>query len=861
MKSRFNPASFEDKWKQNWEDTKVYATKDTNGNKSYVLVMFPYPSGAGLHVGHVRVYTGTDVIARYLRMKGDSVLHPMGWDAFGLPAENAAIKAKKNPMDMVPDNIANFKRQMIDTGLSYDWDKEFATTDPEYYKWTQWLFIQFFKMGLLYKKDTAVYFCEFCKTGLAEEEVTKDDTHERCGNPIIRKNLPQWIFNITAYADRLESDLKDLDWPEGILAMQKKWIGRKEAMEIEFKISNIEYRVTNEQSNDKKQEPTSDIRNPLSVIRVTTSRWETIYGVTYLVLAPEHEFIKQLIENGKASQEVSEYVASALSKTDQQRMTAEKDKTGVFTGLYAINPVNNKEVPIWVADYVLSNVGTGAVMGVPAHDARDKEFADKFSLPFIKVLDNDTLINSDIFNGKSQKDAQVEIKDFIEKNSFGKKTVTYHLRDWIFSRQRYWGEPIPMVYCEECKWVPLAEEMLPLKLPYIKSYEPSSDGSSPLSQIDEFVKTTCPNCGKDGRRETDTMPNWAGSCWYFLAFPWWKKMKETEELDSVATAFSQSSLATAVGSPSTVVPPNSRFPSTEAWQKEIIEKWAPVDWYIGGAEHAVLHLLYSRFWVKALQDKGLLGFAEPFRRLRNVGMVLAEDHRKMSKSFGNVINPDDVIQEYGADTLRVYEMFMAPFNQDIAWSTKAMQGSYRFLVRTWHLYTSGDYITEDDKKEEIKIVIELQNMINKVGQDITDVKFNTAISAMMTFLNKWEEKSDKEVRKLSMKNAKKFLQVLAPFAPFITEELWHSVCKEENSIHMSQWPEVEKIENTRGLHKIAIQVDGKFRGVIETESSVEEDIIAKALENEKIKKYIADNNYTTVYIKDKVLNFVLTSSH
>jgi leucyl-tRNA synthetase len=880
MKVRYNPQDFENKWNKNWQETHVYKTSSDSTNKSYVLVMFPYPSGSGLHVGHARVYTGADVIARFMRMKHGNVLYPMGWDAFGLPAENAAIKAKKNPMDMVPDNISHFKSQMENLGLAYDWNKELATTDPNYYKWTQWLFIKFFEMGLLYKQNTLVYFCDFCKTGLAEEEVLANGTHERCGNVITRKELPQWIFKITAFADRLLNDLEGLDWPEGILAMQRKWIGRKEGMEIQFEIENQD------------------------LISVWTSRPETIYGVTFLVLAPEHTMIQAMVKKG-ISPAVSEYVKTALSKTDEERLKDQKEKTGVFTGMYAIHPLTHQKLPIWVSDYVLSDVGSGAVMSVPAHDSRDKEFAKKFNLPSVSVIDGDKIINSDILNNLTLEDARRKLKSEAEKKLWGKSKTRYHLRDWIFSRQRYWGEPIPMVHCKACEqagiayfdnnsefgkylspkdkknmagWFPLPETQLPLKLPYIKSYEPSADGSSPLSQIKDFVETTCPHCRGPATRETDTMPNWAGSCWYFLAFPWWERTKGNEVN------------RTEIG---------NKSPSIESWPQDVINQWAPVDWYIGGAEHAVLHLLYARFWTKALQEMGILGFSEPFLRLRNVGMVGGEDGQKMSKSRGNVINPNDVIAEYGADALRVFEMFMAPYNQDIAWSTKAMQGSYRFLTRIWQIYISGDNITDDTNAEDKDLLIELQSTVSKITSDLTDVKFNTSIAAMMSFLNKWESKIHDELdsaclpagrsrrslssvppnssvknsaggaestgvrsridssRKLSIKNAKKFLQLLAPFAPFMTEELWHKVFKENSSIHLSSWPIAEKIEEVRSIFKIPIQVNGKLRGLIETKNTEKNLVLEEALNQENISKYLMGQKYDIKYIEGKVLNFII----
>ena len=808
MSNRYQPQEFEKKWVEEWEKNKTYKAV-AGKKKQFVLAMFPYPSGAGLHVGHVRNYTGTDVVARYFRMNGQSVLHPMGWDAFGLPAENAAVKAKKNPMDMVPEHIATFKKQMKSLGFSYDWDREFTTTDPNYYKWTQWLFIQFYKMGLLYKKNAPINYCPKCKTGLAEEEVLVDGTHERCGNKIEKRDLPQWVFKITKYADRLLSDLEGLDWPKGILEMQRNWIGKKEGININYKIKGSD-----------------------EVITCFTTRPDTNFGATFIVLAPEHEFVKKINKD-----EVKKYVKDTASKSEQERLNENKKKTGVFTGFYAINNLNGKEIPIWVSDFVLSGFGTGAVVGVPAHDLRDYDFAKEFGLDIIRVVvgkdcDNSniikreqvqeeegTMINSEFLDGLDIHVATKKIMDYFEEKGWGKRVTTYHLRDWIFSRQRYWGEPIPMVNCEKCGWNPIPESELPLKLPYVKSYEPTETGESPLSVIPEFVNTKCPKCGGKAKRETDTMPNWAGSCWYFLRFP---------------------------------DPKNDKQP----WSNEAMKQFSPVDWYLGGAEHAVLHLLYSRFWVKALYDLKLLDFKEPFLRLRNQGMILAEDHRKMSKSFGNVINPDDVISEFGADALRIYEMFMAPFNQEISWATKSLQGSYRFVKRVWDLYEGLKIKNEGLRIEEDKqLVVKLQKTIQKVTSDIPEVKFNTSIASMMEFLNYFE----KNPQGLSKENAKKFLQILAPFAPFMTEEIWRNIFGEKESIHLSVWPTVsgEIVEEEIIL---PVQINGKLRDTIKVQRSNikdQESVEKLALNSEKVKKYITSKPIKIIYVPGKILNFIV----
>lgn len=900
---KYIPQEFESNRVATWLRENTYKTSDTpEKEKEYVLVMFPYPSGAGLHVGHVRVYTGTDVLARYFRMNGKSVLHPMGWDAFGLPAENAAIKAKTNPKQLVPKYIATFKRQVQMLGLSYDWNRELATVDPTYYKWTQWLFITFFKMGLLYKQNTSVYFCEFCKTGLAEEEVLADGTHERCQKQITRRDLPQWMFRITSYADRLETELKGLDWPKGILEMQKNWIGRKEGINIKYKIvDSLKSKVES---------------SGIDEVVCFTTRPDTNFGATFVVLAPEHTFVKKIIDgvhkiDQKIKNEVENYVKKSLAKTDVERQTEGKKKTGAFTGFYAVNNLNGRRMPIWVSDFVLSGFGTGAVVGVPAHDTRDFEFAQEFGLDVIRVVEVDgdsspitkleqvqeefgTMINSGFLNGMNIHDATKKVMDHLEEKGWGERVVTHHLRDWIFSRQRYWGEPIPMVYCEACAkkgiswwdteigkqeveslkskvytaheenqptniyqnitkniketqkslpgWFPIDQKSLPLELPDLESYEPDGTGRSPLAQDTEWMKASCPNCGKPAVREGDTMPNWAGSCWYFLYFAIpseQRKMLGFEESNNVI-------------------------------DNKSVRTWLPVDWYLGGAEHAVLHLLYSRFWIKALNDIGLVDFIEPFKRLRTVGIVLAEDHRKMSKSWGNVINPDDVVAEYGTDTLRVYEMFMAPFNQEIAWSTTALAGAYRFLKRIWNLY-HDQYEPKEESDgsvkhhEDKKLLAELNRTIIKVTRDIPEIKYNTSIAAMMEFLNMWEKaigspKSHVHHPVISRANAKKFLQILAPFAPFLAEELWQTILKEKISIHLSGWPKADESVLHQANVSIPVQVSGKVRSVItiSSRSLTQADVVAAAEADPKIQKYLVGKSYEVVYIHGRVLNFVIT---
>ena len=854
MIDKYRPPEFEKKLAKKWDKDGVYVTKNqvTSDKKRYILSMFPYPSGAGLHVGHVRIYTGTDILARYFRMKGYYVLNPMGWDAFGLPAENAAIKAKKNPIDMVPDNIATFKRQMISLGLSFDWSREFATIDPQYYKWTQWLFLQLYKLKnkkgerLVYKKQMPIQWCPFCKTGLANEEVLADGTHERCGHKTEEKLLPQWVFRITDYADRLLEDLIDLDWPEGILQMQRNWIGKKEGMIIHHKVDGLDY-----------------------ILDTFTAYPAWSFADTFIVVSPEHPFVEKVkSQNSKVKNDIQAYQNEVKKESQQDRMSADQEKTGVFTGYYAEDPFRpGEKMPIWIANFALMDFGTGAVR-CSIHDPRDVEFANKYQIPlracvisktgdYVNAHDNKgILVDSGPFTGKEVADIIPEFIDWIEKEKIGVRKTSYHLRDWIFSRQRYWGEPFPLIYCDKCGdengVVEVAEDQLPVELPYVKSYEPTDTGESPLSQIADWAAVKCPNCGGLARRETDTMPNWAGSCWYFIAFSFWKK-----ENASPKSKIQNSH--------------NDKLNLFDIWTLKFgfdSNLWLPVDWYLGGAEHAVLHLLYARFWTKAFYDLGLTSITEPFMKLRNVGMVLAEDHRKMSKSFGNVINPDEIVNEYGADTLRIYEAFMAPFNIEVAWSTAALQGGYRFLTRIWQIYHDSAKITEDEKKGDPELSAELQKLILKITSDITNVKFNTAIAALMSFLNQWEaqpvipsvvEGSDtNQSRKLTITNAKVFLQLLAPFAPFITDQIWHDVYKEKKSIHLSAWPEADKSKLTIRTVKIPVQVDGKLRAVLAIDASLAEQdsVVSVALKNDKVIRHIQNRQYSVHYVAGKILNFV-----
>lgn len=880
MKYRYDPAQFAAHWQRIWEEEGVYRAEEprTASESMHILDMFPYPSGAGLHVGHPRGYTATDILSRYYRMQGKAVLHPMGWDAFGLPAENAAIKAKTNPKKLVPHNIENFKRQMQMLGFSYDWEREFATIDPTYFKWTQWLFIQFFKMGLLYKKNTPINYCPSCKTGLAEEEVLPDGTHERCGSIIEKKDLPQWIFRITKYADELLGSLEGLEWPKGILEMQKNWIGRKEGINITYPIKDTSETVT-----------------------CFTTRPDTNFGATFIVVAPEHPLVKRLLEReishpsltAEVLEDIQKYVAQAQSKSQIERTAEGVKKTGVFTGLSAINRLNGASIPIWISDFVLVDFGTGAVVGVPGHDLRDFDFALTFGLPVIRVVissDGDTspienrsqvqedegvMTASGFLDGMDIHKAKEVMMDHLEREGMGKRVVSYHLRDWIFSRQRYWGEPIPMVYCVSCAqqgvsgvdaaaqdleyrtsvrkkdtdawraevreslfgWFPLPEDQLPLDLPDVPTYEPLESGESPLAAIPEFVETICPHCGGSARRETDTMPNWAGSCWYFLYFG------SREVLNNSSHK-------------------RISHPSRRAWDTEIgapSASWMPVSWYVGGAEHAVLHLLYARFWMYAMYDIGLVETQEPFLRLRNVGMILAEDNRKMSKSWGNVINPDDVVREYGADALRMYEMFMAPFSQEIAWSTRTLQGTFRFLKRVFALVSSSCDSAAAEIPASETLRIQLAKTVQKVTDDIPDIKFNTAIAAMMEFLNTWERDVSQSTGKLTHEQLCTFVQILAPFAPFTAEELWRGALGQRTSVHRAAWPQVHAQDLVLSRIDLPVQVNGRMRAVISVSADAsDEEIIAQAKGHEKVMPHLLDGSYKkAIVVRGKIVNFIV----
>lgn len=802
---RYIPNQIEPKWQEYWEKEKIYSAQTKSDKpKYYALVMFPYPSGDGLHVGHTRNYIAGDITARYKRMQGFNVLHPIGWDAFGLPAENAAIKKGIHPRINTDKNISNFKRQIKSIGISYDWDREIDTSDPNYYKLTQWIFLKLFKRGLAYEDQAPVNWCPSCKTGLANEEVVAG-TCERCGTTVEKKYLKQWILKITEYADRLLTDLKELDWPKKIKIMQENWIGRSEGTTVKFSILNSQ-----------------------ETIDVFTTRANTLFGATYLVIAPEHKIIDEFKDQIENWQEVKAYINQVKNKGDLERTALVKEKTGIeLKGVKAINPINNKGLPIWIADYVLVSYGTGAIMAVPAHDERDFEFANKFNLPIIKVIQpkdksfvenkcwtgEGILTNSEQFSGLPSEQAKQKITQWLQEKKLGKKAISYKLRDWIFSRQRYWGEPIPIVHCEKCGVVPVPEQELPIKLPEVKKYEPTGTGESPLAAAPEFVNTTCPNCGSPAKRETNTMPQWAGSCWYFLRY---------------------------------IDPKNNE----KIFDKEKVEYWMPVDIYTGGAEHAVLHLLYARFWNKVLFDEKIISFKEPFLKLRNQGMVLGEGGIKMSKSKGNVVNPDDIVNRYGADTLRIYEMFMGPFEDAISWDPKSIEGSYRFLNRVWHFITQAKISDQESKELQHR----LHKLIKKITQDIEAMKFNTMVSAFMEFVN--FAIKENSVNKNTLKI---FLIIFAPLAPHISEELWHYLEPEAKSVHTQNWPEYDKDLAKDETVELAIQINGKTRDTLTVPAETQENEIKQlTIEREKVKKYIDGKEIKKViFIKGRLINIVI----
>ena len=804
----YNFKEIEKKWQDKWYAEGTFNAKDDFTMKKWFgLIEFPYPSGQGLHVGHPRSYTALDIIARKRRMQGYNVLFPIGFDAFGLPAENYAIKNHIHPKITTEKNVNHFREQLKSIGFSFDWSREINTTDPEYYKWTQWIFIQLYKHGLAYKATMPINFCTGCKVGLANEEVV-NGVCERCGSPVVQKEKSQWMLRITKYAQRLIDDLDDVDFLDKIKAQQKNWIGRSEGAEVTFKIADSDETLT-----------------------VYTTRPDTLFGATYMVVAPEHHMIDKLADKITNMDEIKRYKHQASLKSDFERSELNKEKTGCeIKGIKAINPLTNEEIPIWISDYVLITYGTGAIMAVPGHDTRDHEFAKKFHLPIVQVIKpvDDTiecdidkeaftdvetgiLMNSGFLNDLSVVEAKKKVTDFLEDNRIGKKQVNYKLRDWVFSRQRYWGEPIPMVYCEKCGWVPIPEEELPLKLPEVEDYEPSENGESPLARHTEWVNTTCPHCGGKAKRETDTMPQWAGSSWYYLRY---------------MDAHNDKALAS----------------------KEALEYWSPVDWYNGGMEHTTLHLLYSRFWHKFLYDIGVVPTKEPYQKRTSHGMILGSNGEKMSKSKGNVVNPDDIVNEFGADAFRVYEMFMGPFDQTAPWSMESIRGCAKFLDRVWNLQN----LLVDGEEYSPKFEKEMHRAIKKVSSDIEEMKFNTAVSTFMTLVNDFYK--EKTINKAEFKT---FLQLLNPFAPHMTEELWQTVLGGTEMLAYMEWPTYDEEKTIADEITLPIQFNGKLKATImisldEAEESVKEKV------HEAVRDKLEDKTIVReIYVKNKIYNIVV----
>ena len=804
MAEVYNHKVVEKKWQKVWDDEKAFAaTNDYSKPKYYALVEFPYPSGQGLHVGHPRPYTALDIVARKRRMQGYNVLYPMGWDAFGLPTENYAIKNKIHPKIVTENNVKHFKDQLHSLGYSFDWDREINTTDPKYYKWTQWIFLKLFKAGLAYKKEMPINWCTSCKVGLANEEVV-NGVCERCGAPVVRKVKSEWMLKITDYADKLIEGLNDVDYIERVKVSQKNWIGRSTGAEVDFQIKDTE---------DK--------------LRIYTTRCDTLFGVTYMVVSPEHPYLDKYKDQIKNWEEIVAYREQASRKSDFERAELAKDKTGVaIDGLTAINPVNGKEVPIWVSDYVLMSYGTGAIMAVPAHDERDWEFAKKFHLPIIQVVAKNgeevdvneaaftdvatgVLINSDFLNGLEVKDAKEKMIKFLEEKGIGQAKTNYKLRDWVFSRQRYWGEPIPIVHCDKCGYVPIDESELPLLLPEVESYMPTDNGESPLAAMTDWVNTTCPCCGGPAKRETDTMPQWAGSSWYFLRY--------TDPHNDKALA-----------------------------SPEALKYWLPVDWYNGGMEHTTLHLLYSRFWHKFLYDQGVVPTPEPYQKRTSHGMILGENGEKMSKSRGNVVNPDDIVQEYGADTLRTYEMFIGAFDLAASWSEDGVKGCRRFLDRVWKLQ---DLMTDEEGYSK-DLETKMHQTIKKVSNDFENLKYNTAIAAMMTLLNDFYKNGS-----ITRGELKTLIILLNPVAPHITEEMWQIIgC--EGRVYQQTWPEFEEAKTVESSVEIAVQINGKVKGTLGIQKDDPKDqVIAKA--KEVIADKLTGNIVKEIYVPGRLVNIVM----
>ncbi len=799
---KYNFSEIEKKWQNIWDEKNVFAaTNDYTKPKYYALVEFPYPSGQGLHVGHPRSYTALDIVARKRRLEGYNVLYPMGWDAFGLPTENFAIKNKIHPELVTKQNVAHFKEQLKSLGLSFDWNREINTTNPNYYKWTQWIFLQLFKKGLAYKKEMSVNWCTSCKVVLANEEVV-NGVCERCGGEVVHKVKSQWMLKITEYAQRLIDDLDEVDYIDRVKISQKNWIGRSTGAEVDFMTT----------AGDK--------------LTVYTTRPDTLFGATYMVISPEHPLIEKWADRLENMADIKAYQEEAAKKSDFERTELVKDKTGVeLKGIRGINPVNGKEIPIFISDYVLVSYGTGAIMAVPAHDTRDYDFAKKFNLPIVEVVsggnveeaaftdcETGTMVNSEMLNGMSVEEAKKAIIAWLEKEGKGHTKVNFKLRDWVFSRQRYWGEPIPIIHCEHCGYVPVPESELPLMLPEVASYEPTDDGESPLSTMDSFVNTTCPVCGAPAKRETDTMPQWAGSSWYFMRYC------DPDNLDALAA-------------------------------KEALDYWLPVDWYNGGMEHTTLHLLYSRFWHKFLYDIGVVSCKEPYKKRTSHGMILGENGEKMSKSRGNVVNPDDIVNEYGADTLRMYEMFIGDFEKSAPWSSASIKGCKRFLEKIWSLQ---DCLIEGDSyRPELEVAF--HKTIKKVSEDIEALKFNTAIAAMMALLNDIQN-----VGTINRKEYTDLLIMLNPFAPHLTEELYQLLGNQE-MIAQSHWVKYDESKCVENTIEIALQVNGKLKAKLMIPvDAAKEDVLAWTKENDRMKENLAGKTVVKeIYVPGKIVNIVV----
>ena len=802
MAEVYNHREVETKWQDIWDKEKAFATStDYSKPKYYALVEFPYPSGQGLHVGHPRPYTALDIVARKRRMQGYNVLYPMGWDAFGLPTENYAIKNHIHPKIVTKNNVARFKNQLHSLGYSFDWDREINTTDPKYYKWTQWIFLKLFKAGLAYKTEMPINWCTSCKVGLANEEVV-NGVCERCGSEVVRKVKSQWMLKITAYAEKLIEGLDTVDYIERVKVSQKNWIGKSTGAEVDFVLKDKEDKLT-----------------------VYTTRPDTLFGVTYMVMSPEHPFIDKYKDSIKNWDDVVAYREMAAKKSDFERTEIAKDKTGVMLdGLTAVNPVNGKEIPVWISDYVLMTYGTGAIMAVPAHDERDWEFAKKFNMPIIEVVAGSpvdvneavftdvatgTLVNSEFLNGLSVADAKKKIIEFLTEKGIGHEKTNYKLRDWVFSRQRYWGEPIPIVKCEKCGYVPLPESELPLELPDVESYMPTDNGESPLAHMTDWVNTTCPCCGGPAKRETDTMPQWAGSSWYFLRY--------TDPTNENALA-----------------------------SPEALKYWMPVDWYNGGMEHTTLHLLYSRFWHRFLYDEGVVPCPEPYQKRTSHGMILGSNGEKMSKSRGNVVNPDDIVREYGADTLRTYEMFIGAFDLSASWSEDGVKGCRRFLERVWKLQ---DILT-DDEGYSADMETKMHQTIKKVSSDFENLKYNTAIAAMMSLINDFYKKNA-----VTKGEFKTLLTLLNPVAPHITEELWQANGF-EGRLYQTSWPEYDEEKTVESTIELAVQINGKMKGTLKVSKDEQKDNIL-AMAKEMLGDKLTGTIVKEIYVPGRIVNIVV----